>query len=463
MMRQRGVVYDYGDPPRDSHYVLTRQQFDTLRARLVGLPIRVEHANTTVGRVVAASIVDNREEVEWELEDNAAGWAAAKLTDLNAIRELSLKHAVFADGRLDPIEVSLCERGARPGTVIVKASEASVAEASEQYKARGTAINKEQSAATSAMASPADTVAVVPPAGTPVPAQQAVQQQQQAAVEAAPVTTNAVAMDAAPTPAAAESAEQGGAGIKRKRLDDPMEFLKSISGKITDAEALQSIAELIGEAVEDKIANQHEVEQLRQAKALLEKAQDASKESAKTIVSDVVSVLSDLYSRFAPNVKLTEEQKSEFSSLMEQNPNALNYVRPLVVAASAMAAVQATTTTVQVHSNAALDQAIAKIGALQNQLGTAKRMNAPVAATTAAPVPQWTHVAQQVAPMVAAAPMVEVAASGNGLSRIQLPAILQGLPNYDGGVGVGRIKNDMFQRKLVSSPVPLPGPAAGSM
>jgi hypothetical protein len=65
--------------------------------------------------------------------------------------------------------------------------------------------------------------------------------------------------------------------------------------------------------------------------------------------------------------------------------------------------------------------------------------------------------------MVAAAPMVEVAASGNGLSRIQLPAILQGLPNYDGGVGVGRIKNDMFQRKLVSSPVPLPGPAAGSM
>jgi hypothetical protein len=462
MMRQRGVVYDYGDPPRDSHYVLTRQQFDTLRARLVGLPIRIEHANTTVGRVVAAGIVENREEVEWELEDNAAGWAAAKLTDLNAIRELSLKHAVFADGRLDPIEVSLCERGARPGTVIVKASEASAAEAGEQYKAHGTAINKEQSAATSAMASPADTVAVVPPAGTPAPAQQAVQQQQ-AAVEAAPVTTNAVAMDAAPTPAAAESAEQGNAGIKRKRLDDPMEFLKSISGKITDAEALQSIAELIGEAVEDKIANQHEVEQLRQAKALLEKAQDASKESAKTIVSDVVSVLSDLYSRFAPNVKLTEEQKSEFSSLMEQNPNALNYVRPLVVAASAMAAVQATTTTVQVHSNAALDQAIAKIGALQNQLGTAKRMNAPVAATTAAPAPQWTHVAQQVAPMVAAAPMVEVAASGNGLSRIQLPAILQGLPNYDGGVGVGRIKNDMFQRKLVSSPVPLPGPAAGSM
>jgi hypothetical protein len=240
-----------------------------------------------------------------------------------------------------------------------------------------------------------------------------------------------------------------------------MEFLKNISGKITDAEALQSIAELIGEAVEDKIANQHEVGQLRQAKALLEKAQDASKESAKTIVSDVVSVLSDLYSRFAPNVKLTEEQKSEFSSLMEQNPNALNYVRPLVVAASAMAAVQATTTTVQVHSNAALDQAIAKIGALQNQLGTAKRMNAPVAATNVAPVPQWTHNAPQAA--MAAAPMVEVAASGNGLSRIQLPAILMNLPTYDGGVGVGRIKNGDFQRKLVSSPVPLPGPAAGSM
>jgi hypothetical protein len=309
------------------------------------------------------------------------------------------------------------------------------------------------------MSSPAENVAVVPPAGTPVPAQQVMQQQP--VVDAAPFATNAGDADAASAPAAVESAEQGTAGIKRKRLDDPMEFLKNISGKITDAEALQSIAELIGEAVEDKIANQHEVGQLRQAKALLEKAQDASKESAKTIVSDVVSVLSDLYSRFAPNVKLTEEQKSEFSSLMEQNPNALNYVRPLVVAASAMAAVQATTTTVQVHSNAALDQAIAKIGALQNQLGTAKRMNAPVAATNVAPVPQWTHNAPQAA--MAAAPMVEVAASGNGLSRIQLPAILMNLPTYDGGVGVGRIKNGDFQRKLVSSPVPLPGPAAGSM
>jgi|LakMenE09Jun09ns_1017247.scaffolds.fasta_scaffold00034_10 hypothetical protein len=459
MMRQQGVVYDYSDPPRDDHFVMSLQQFDSIRDRLVGLPIRVEHANTTVGRVVSASLVGDREVVEWELEDNAAGWAAAKLTDLNAIRELSLKHAVFADGRLDPIEVSLCERGARPGTIIVKASEAA-AEDNAQYKAPDGALNKEQSAAPVAMASLADTVAVVPPAGTPVPAQQAMQQQQQAAVETAPVTTNAVAMDAAPV-STGEGADQAAAGIKRKRLDDPMEFLKNISGKITDAEALQSIAELIGEAVEDKIANQHEVEQLRQAKALLEKAQDASKESAKTIVSDVVSVLSDLYSRFAPNVKLTEEQKAEFSNVMEQNPNALNYVRPLVVAASAMAAVQATTTTVQGYSNAALDQAIAKIGALHNQLGTAKRMNAPVAAVNAAPVPQWTHAAPQ--PVMAAAPMVEVAASGNGLSRIQLPSILMNLPCYDGGVGVGRIKNDMFNRKLVSSPVPLPGPAAGSM
>lgn len=257
-MRQRGVVYDYGDPPRDAHFVLTRQQFDTLRSRLVGLPIRVEHANTTVGRVVAASLVGDREEVEWELEDNAAGWAAAKLTDLNAIRELSLKHAVFADGRLDPIEVSLCERGARPGTVIVKASEASAAEASAQYKPHDAAISKERSAVTSAMASPADTVAVVPPAGTPAPAQQAVQQQQPV-VEATPVTTNAAAEDAAAAPVAAEGAEQAAAGLKRKRLDDPISFLRNISGKITDAEALQSIAELIGEAVEDKIATQHEV------------------------------------------------------------------------------------------------------------------------------------------------------------------------------------------------------------
>lgn len=473
------MVYDYADPPRDAHYVLSKRQFETLRSRLIGLPIRVEHANNTVGRVVAASLEGERELVEWELEDNASGWAAAKLTDLNAVRELSLKHIMYADGRLEPVEISLCEQGARPGTIIVKAS----SESSAQYKARAQETSKEEARGpvSATMATPADSVAVVPPAAATAPVVPAVQQQPATtgaaapAVAVAPAVTNDATAPAAGVvapntlaPVNTESADAAAAGgVKRKRLDDPIEFLKTLSGKITDAEALQAVAELIGEAVEDKIATQHEVDQLRQAKALLEKAQESSKESAKTIVSDVVSVLSDLYSRFAPNVKLTDEQKAEFSNVMEANPTALNYVRPLVVAASAIQAAQTASNTVHVHSNNVLDQAIAKIAALQGQLGTAKRMNAPVAVHAAAPVPQWTQAQAAAAipapAVVAAAPMVEVAASGNALSRIQLPAILQNLPCYDSGSGLGRVTADMFARKLVTSPGPLPGPVAGSM
>ena len=135
----RGVVYDWSAPPADAHYQLTRAQFAALRPLLVGLPIRVEHAKNTVGRVVAASAEGDREFVEWELDDNASGWTAAKLTDMDAVRELSLKHVMYADGRLSPVEVSLCEKGARPGTVIVKAS----AEEAAQYKPGAPAYSKE--------------------------------------------------------------------------------------------------------------------------------------------------------------------------------------------------------------------------------------------------------------------------------------------------------------------------------
>jgi hypothetical protein len=242
-------------------------------------------------------------------------------------------------------------------------------------------------------------------------------------------------------PAAAEAAPAAEQGQKRKRLDDPMAFIKEISGKITDSDALQAVADLVGEAMEDRMASNSEVAQLREAKALLEKAQDASKESAKTIVGDVVAVLSDLFGRFAPNTKVTAEQQAEFANLMESNPNALNYIRPLVVAASAIHAQQHVTMGVQVQSNSALDQAMAKISALQQQMGTAKRMNAPVQAAIAPPAPQWS------AP--AAAPVVEVAASvGNGLNRIQLPSILMGLPKYDGSNGAGRVTNDDFMRRI---------------
>jgi hypothetical protein len=78
--------------------------------------------------------------VTWELDDNAAGWAAAKLTDMSAVKELSLKHLVYADGRLVPTEVSLCDKGARPGTVIVKAS--SAAEEAARYKPSAFAYSK---------------------------------------------------------------------------------------------------------------------------------------------------------------------------------------------------------------------------------------------------------------------------------------------------------------------------------
>ena len=110
----------YADTPKDPHYQLSGAELRALQPHIVGLPVRVEHGAKNIGKVTAAWMDEaGHAHVRWDMEDGVRGWGLSKLIDDGSVTELSLKHAAYPDGRLRPIEVSVCERGARPGTRIV--------------------------------------------------------------------------------------------------------------------------------------------------------------------------------------------------------------------------------------------------------------------------------------------------------------------------------------------------------
>lgn len=115
--RFRGCIYS--TTPSDPHFQLSPESLRLLEPQLVGLPVRVEHCERGIGKITGSWIDDaGRAFVEWEMDDDVRGWGASKLINVGSVSQLSLKHAVYEDGSLRAIEVSLCEKGARPDTDI---------------------------------------------------------------------------------------------------------------------------------------------------------------------------------------------------------------------------------------------------------------------------------------------------------------------------------------------------------
>ena len=79
----------------------------------------MEHNDLNVGVVTESWIEGERVMVRCRLDDTPRGWGLSKLVKIGDVAELSLKHALYSDGKLVPIEVSVVGKGARPETVIV--------------------------------------------------------------------------------------------------------------------------------------------------------------------------------------------------------------------------------------------------------------------------------------------------------------------------------------------------------
>jgi hypothetical protein len=406
----KGTIYSFKNPPQSQFYQLERSQL--LAMNLIGLPICVEHHDKPVGTIVAASMSDDSADVEWQLNEDASGWAAETLVKAGAARELSLRHFKNHDGSLTPMEVSLVVRGARPDS-----------------KIQGIDINTTSE----------PTLKRVEVAAS----------MSEAAAPAVPMATDAVATEAAPvlpTSSPAEAAPAGGEAPPAKKLkiesgDDHMAFVQTLASKISDKDTLQQVIDYVGANMEHFVQTKSEMDKLMEAKSALERAVETNKESSKNVVSDVTKVLMQLYGTYAPHAKIDDVQRTEFVNHMSANPVALDVLKPLMVAASAIYDDQARKE--RESKQVEMAAQMAKLEALRNQMSNVKKMNAPVGMVAPAAVqPAWQMAAPpvSVAASAVAAPQDEMGM----LRQMQLPPILQGLTAFQGSVGRVGPKGNLF-------------------
>jgi hypothetical protein len=116
--------YEGREPLTDEeYYEMTFDETDRIIRDARGVPIHIEHlgAQTCVGRVVQAGYDASRRVcVRFELDKTRDADVARNLIQAGYLRGLSLAHVRETS---QPIEISLCFRGARPGTGIIACSE----------------------------------------------------------------------------------------------------------------------------------------------------------------------------------------------------------------------------------------------------------------------------------------------------------------------------------------------------
>jgi hypothetical protein len=422
----RGVVYSTASPPSDPFFQLSNDDIASLMKQATGLPIRIEHETHDVGRVVSASFNGVDAVVEWEFSENASGWAAEKLVELQQIKELSLKHVAYENGNKKPLEVSLVRKGARPATTIIH----------EKYKTPVQTSLKEQHTVVMASASDAGALAAIPPPDVAAPV----------APEAVAVADAAAAVGAMPMTSTEEPAS------KRAKFESPLEFINSISTKISDVETMQMVADYIAQSLEANIASEHEIKALKEAKAILENSQKLAVAGSKNVIGDITNVLCDIFGTFAKDSQVSEDSKAAFMDTMAANVKAMEFVRPILVAASAIH--QRTAMASFEANNNHLNVARARVEALTNQLANARKMS-PVGASQPVAMsvqPGWTTMPP---PAIVATPQaVTVAASGAGAPMsggppaFKMPAIIGELTSFkDQGGQVGMFTSSMLSKR----------------
>ena len=398
----KGTIYSFKNPPKSQFYQLEKNEL--LAMNLIGLPICVEHHSKPVGTIVAASMSDDSADVEWQLNDDASGWAAETLVTHGAARELSLKHRKNVDGSLTPLEVSLVLKGARP-------------ESSIHINTTPIPTLKETVVAASDSMAESAPAPVVPTEAAPAPVAPETTQPRDEAGKFTSIET------AAPVATEQPPAKK----LKIESGDDHMAFVQNLASKIQDKETLQSVIDYVGANMEHFVQTKAQMDTLMETKAALERAVETNKESSKNVVSDITKVLMQLYGSYAPHAKIDDGQRAEFVNHISSNPVALDVLKPLMVAASAIYDDQAKKE--REAKNSEMQAQFAKLEALRSQMGTIKKMGAPVGmAAPPAVQPAWQMAAPAVT--VAASSMQAPTDEMAMLKSMQLPPILAGLTAF---------------------------------
>lgn len=441
-----GVIYDTAQSNTDPHYQLSQEQLEYLPSVLIGVPIKFEHADRQgdkltffknadnvetnfYGKVVSAHFDGQKLKAEWQLNDGHTGWIAERFIESGRTPELSLRSWNWRDGRIKPTELSLVQKGARPGCVID----------SSAYKSSQDLQVNQGPVLVMASASVPD-VAVAAVAPTPVAvAPAAITQEQIASAE----DTLKRARDESGRFTGGAIAQTQEDPSKRLKVDhaDPAAFIQAMSSRV-DEGALQEVADFIAKQMEANVNNLQEIKALSAAKAALEQAQQANVASSKNVVRDIVDTLNAIYQSYA-GTSMGDSQKAKLNTLFSGDVEALEAMRPILVSASAIHQ-RAGAAAVQVTNKVAEAQ-VARIQQLQRQVDSARNMT--VAQQPSAPMVQPAWQPAGVPIDVAASAQNAQAAPVQQPYKFRMPDILK-MQSYSDAGGVGRVTRGDFERKV---------------
>jgi len=177
--------YEGREPRTDEeYYEMTFAETDRVIREACGVPIHIEHLGeqTRVGHVVQAGYDASRRVcVRFELDKSRDANVARNLIQAGYLRGLSLSHVRETS---QPLEISLCFRGARPGTGIIGCDDTETTFAARKRSAHQVvqASSRQRPALFVQASASMDTSAP-----SPQPPQQQQQQQQAPQATAAPV------------------------------------------------------------------------------------------------------------------------------------------------------------------------------------------------------------------------------------------------------------------------------------
>jgi len=421
--RYQGCIYS--TRPNDPHYQLSRDELASIDSQLKGLPVRVEHCDKSIGKILRSWIDESgRSFVEWEMDDDVRGWGASKLINVGAVAQLSLKHEVYPDGTVRAIEVSICEQGARPDTDITARVDASSGVV-EPFAAATKYITPGQPVLVAASSREMDQELVAKAAAIVA---EAMQKQSDTAAAAAAAET------AAPAPVAQVAHTEPESNKRPRESDDNETRRKKVQ---TDAERLMKSAELAAATMEpadadalisslrDVIGNQVNSEKVIgvtqvQLAEMLAKANE-QKTTHKDLAKDIVEGIVTLWGELTPDRTVTASDRQFMQDVYESNPRFAILSQPMVIAASSLAkrGVERKATDLEIK----LAETRSLVGMMSSQLNAFGNMGADPAPPTA---PRWVE------------PAAVIAASSHQQVHAQqpqppsMPSILSGMKPYGG-------------------------------
>ena len=343
---------------------LTKSQLSGMK--LLNLPVRIEHQNRVehkniygneVGRVTGVTThpTTGKTDVTYLLHDNPAGFTAKTLIEQGTIRDLSLNHTYHPDsGRVEPVEISLCVKGARSGTHI--------------YKRHPKAGDKSQN-----LPGHQQTHTIMASGSSAAPALSSGGGSEQAPQ----ILTGGEGKDLAP------KKETGGGGVPAAASDQAatpaprsdLEFLEALSGTLGDSDVSKELFERFGKLMKGRLdvndTNKHLVTKLKALEDSHKRITDNNEKTAE----QMIAVMNDLFHRFAPQSVMSESTAKEVTKTLGQNPALLDAFRGVPIMASAIsfasnnnAAAATTTNADRSRLSKELDQSKAAVAHYEAQL-----------------------------------------------------------------------------------------------